>query len=613
MTEFCDSNSAPGPLSPPAPIPSHQSSLFDFGGKQILVGELELLLLQKLELLSDLLIALADGGRLLVFSDVWWRIVESATELRHRSEPQQNADAQLAVDVEKSISVGIASGLVDLVERPSVPDLPSPHDTDPEFDNTSRKLSYLTRTLAYRETIIERSERWLLVTDYRVTSSLGDDPRLLLRLAFRNAEHFTSLCQRLDQASDRVVHLPRLVRSLLPESKRRNECLFQLATLGFPDALVAAEVAHLARKFIEEKAQPDHASVMLAHELPLMLDGMERIALEPEHPGAALARVCIADTFATATWEVFRDEIAEREAIAGLLLRRAEKIDSITAGSLLEHVIQFAGGLALSKTRFSFEPTTPDKEVVELSDASPAGRFWACIADWAGPDGTRRAAYGRAVRWIWMKMVEFFRTGWPTAPRSSANDSADTVAPHKPHGTGVPGAGNVVSRLGQQTLSRVWPGSTGEDRSVELILQHGAALLRTDPDKIGCDEARVTYPSFDGEAVVVPVEAVLLRAAPGAAAEFARHIAWEQGPHDGRAYDLLQELATHPEDKALRREYARMTTTVPWRLVREDPTIICTWPQRRRLNEFPGTTEDLRQMLSEPRGIYHPRRQFSTC
>ena len=600
VTELCDSNSAPGPLSPPAPIPSHQSSLLDLGGKQILVGELELLLLQKLELLSDLLKALTDGGRLLVFSDVWWRIVESAAELRRRSEPQQNADAQLAVDVERSISVGIAGGLVDLVERPSVPDLPSLRDTDPELGNTSRKLSYLTRTLAYREAIIEHSERWLLVTDYRVISSLGDDPRLLLRLAFRNAEHFTSLCQRLDQASDRVVHLPRLVRSLLPESKHRNERLFQLATLGFPDALVAAELAHLARKFIEEKAQPAHASDMSTHELPRMLDGMERIAREPAHPGAALARVCIADTFATATWEVFRDDIAEREAIAGLLLRRAEKIDSATAGSLLEHVIQFAGGFALSKTKFSFEPATPDKEVVELSNMSPAGRFWACIADWVGPDGTRRAAYGRAVRWIWMKMVELSELDGP--PRHSA---APMILPIRSRRTNLmepelQAPATLSADWTHKPLSRVWPGSTGEERSVELILQQGAAWLGTDPDKIGCDEARITYPSFDGEVVVVPVEAVLLRAAPGAAAEFARHIAWEQGPHDGRAYNLLQELATHPEDKVLRREYARMTTTAPWRLVREDPTIICTWPQRRRLDEFPGTTEHLRKMLSEP-------------
>jgi len=602
VTDFCDETAAPGSFSPPIPIPSHQSSLLDLSGKQILVGELELLFLQKLGLLSDLLHTLADSGRLLVFGDVWWKIGESAAELQRRDDSETTADAQLAGDVERIIKSGIADGRVDLVERPPIPELPLPRDTDPDLAGISHKRDHLARTLAYREAIVEHPSRWLLVTDYRVTSPLGDEPRFLLRLAFQDAEHFTSLCERLDQASDRVMHLPRLVRSLLPESEHRNELLLRLATLGFPDALVAPELVYLARKFIEEKARPDSGRDIFTHVLPHVLDGMERIAREPAHPGAALAHVCVADTFARAIWEAFRDDIAEREAIVGLLLQRAEKIDSATAGNLLELVIQFAGGLAIQKPKHSFEPTT-NKDVVRLSTASPSGRFWACVVGWVGPDGTRRAAYGRAVRWIWMKMVEFFELDGP--PTSYA--AAPMILPIRSRPTNLmepelQAPATLSADWIHKPLALVWPGSAGEERSVERVLQQGAALLNTDSNKIECDEACITYPSFDGEGVVVPVEAVLLRAAPGAATEFARHIAWKQGPHDGRAYDLLQQLAARPEDKLLRRDYARMTTTAPWRLVREDPTVIRTWPQRRRLVEFPGTTEHLRKMLSEPQG-----------
>jgi hypothetical protein len=602
VIELCDSSAAPGTFSPPAPIPSHQASPIDLNGKQIVVGELELLLLQKLGLLSDLLKALANGGRLLVFSDSWWKIGESASELQPPNEPRPSAAAQLADEVKRSINTGIAQGIVDLVERSPIPDLPAPRDADPDLGSTSHQLSHLAHTLAYREALVEHSARWLLVTDYCVTASLGNDPRFLLRLAFRDAEHFTSLCQRLDQASDRVVHLPRLVRSLLPDSKHRNEILLRLATLGFPDALVAHELLHFALTFIKEEARQDHGSDTSTNELPRVFEGMERIARDPAHPGAPLARICIADTFATALWEVFRDDIAERDAIASLLLRRAENIDSATAGSLLELVIQFAGGFALRKTKFSFEPTTSDKEIVELSNASPVGKFWGCLADWVGPDGTRRAAYARAVRWIWLKMVEFSGLDGPQRHASAPMILPIRARPTNTMEPEIQAPATLSADWVHKPLARVRPGGAGEERSVERILQQGATLLSANSRKINFDEARASYPSFDGEVVVVPVEAILLRAAPEAATEFARHLAWKQGPHDGRAYDLLQELATRPEDKALRRDYARMTTTAPWRLVREDPTVIHAWPQRRQLDEFPGTTEHLREMLSEPQG-----------
>ncbi|MEP7125516.1 MAG: SIR2 family protein [Byssovorax sp.] len=602
VTSFCDDTAGPGSFSPPIPIPSYQSSRLDLPGKRFLVGELELLLLQKLGLLSELLKVLGGGGRLLVFSDVWWRIVESAVELQRGEDPQPQADAQLAADLERSIKAGIANGLVDLIERPQIPDLPLPRDTDPDLAGITHKRTHLARTLAYREAIAESSTRWLLVADYRVTSKLGDEPQFLLRLAFRDGEHFTSLCERLDQASDRVVHLPRLVRSLLSESKHRNELLYQLATLGFPDALVAAELVDFAGDFIRDEALPNRGSDMSLHSLPHALDGLERVAREPAHLGAALARVCIADTFARATWEAFRDDSAEREAIASLLLHRAEKVDSLTSGGLLELVIQFAGGFALTKANFSFEPTTTDNQVVELSDASPVGKFWACVAGWVGPDGTRRAAYGRAVRWIWMKMVEFSDLEGP--PRHAA---APMILPIRARRTTLmepelQAPATLSADWVHKPLARVWPGGAGEERSVERILEHGAALVSADPDKVGFNEAHISYPSFDGEVVVVPVEAVFLRVSRDAAVTFARDLAWHQGPHDGRAYGLLQELATRPEDKLLRRDYARMTTTAPWRLVREDPTVISSWVHRRQLGEFPGTTEHLRKMLSEPPG-----------
>ena len=602
VTELCDSNAAPGPFSPPTAIPSHQSTKLDLRDKQILVSELELLLLQKLGLLSDLLIALRGGGRLLVFSDVWWKIGKSAAELHGGNQTQPNADAQLADDVEKIIRSGIAAGLVDLVQRSSIPDLPPPHDTAPDLATISQMWRHFARTLAYGQALVDSPARLLLLADYAVTSRLVDDPQFVRRLAFRDAEHFLSLSQRFSEISERVVHLPEVVRCLLPESDHRNGVLLQLATLGFPDALAAPELVHLADEFLEREAQPDRGRASTPHALPRVLDGMERIAREPTHPGAAIARVGIADTFAKTIWESFRVDVARQEAIAGLLLLRAKKIDDATSGNMLEHVIQFAGGCAIQKPKYSFEPSATDTDVVELSTTSIAGRFWACVAAWVGPDGTQRAAHGRALRWIWMEMEQLSRPNGP--PRQYA---APMILPIRSGRTNLmepqlQAPATLSADWAHKPLALVWPGSAGEERSIERVLEQGARWLSADPDKFGCDEARAIYPSFDGIVVAVPVEAVLLRAAPGAAAEFAHHVAWMQGRHDGRAYHLLQALAAQPEDKVLRYTYARMTVTAPWRLVREDPTFICTWPQRRRLGAFPGTTEDLREMLSEPQG-----------
>src|SRR6185503_13333112 len=91
----------------------------------------------------------------------------------------------------------------------------------------------------------------------------------------------------------------------------------------------------------------------------------------------------------------------------------------------------------------------------------------------------------------------------------------------------------------------------------------------------------------------VPPEALLLRIKPDVLAEAAKKWKVIQGPHDGRAYALLKELSEHPDDPKLRRDYARLATTAPFRLVREDPTYLRTFRQRSLLGKrtFPWSIE----------------------
>ncbi|MFY0539528.1 hypothetical protein [Nannocystis pusilla] len=118
--------------------------------------------------------------------------------------------------------------------------------------------------------------------------------------------------------------------------------------------------------------------------------------------------------------------------------------------------------------------------------------------------------------------------------------------------------------------------SKSQDISVEEQIQAAANLIELENPKNACSERE--FVGEDGENFCA--EAVLLRTPAEAIAGMARTLAHLQGAHDGRAYDLMNQLANDPVSSDLRRKVARGAVLAPWRLIRDDPTYLFAWHAR---------------------------------
>ncbi|WP_437663267.1 SIR2 family protein [Sorangium sp. So ce1182] len=515
--------------------------------------------------------------------------------------------ADLAATMQRAVGAGIAEGwIAPTLRRPAVADLPDVRD-DSDLEDTRRLFREpLAQALGFRQALVDDPTLLLLNADFFISTAPAS---VLARpLAWRDAEQFRRLAARMRAVSAREIHLPALVAGLLLEPEAEvtkvevTKKLVRLAELGFADALRARDVLDLHRRFRGlDKAEPRR-----------ILDRLEWMAREREHPGSGLAHLRIAGVYAKAVWAAFCQSDgggseADAKALAGALLQRTEVLGEATTRGTVDLVFQFLAAAAIDDPRASFVPQGrgSGSDGLTVSPESPAGQLWTFLASWTGPAGRRRSALARGLRETWRILDEQHQAAGP----ARAQLGAVMLSMH------VQGRGLLDPELESVAiLSAGWQERPLEhlaieegQLSIEQALSAGANALASRPDAVSGNMRYVDYPirvpgSKAETRTIAPTEAILLRSAPVVIESFAEQLAALQGPLDGRAYRLLMQIKEAPEDQSVRRRYARMTVVAPWRLVREDPAVLRTWRWRRGIvhDAFPATIDHLREMLSEP-------------
>lgn len=527
-----------------------------------------------------------------------WDILQT----RKRGLERAAEAADRAASLQRVVGAGIAEGWIQRIPRPAVPELPPLHPSHESEGSRLLRYDPLARALSYHQALDDDPGSLLLTADFFTAVDLSRHPDVLPLLAWPSREQAVELQRKLRRLDARRLTFPSLVRSLLP-SAESSPRLIQLAELGFVDALEAEDLLAWCRPFGgADKEEPRR-----------ILDRIEWMARLPEHLGVIDAQMRLGFQYARAIWKAACGEdplpASEAQGFAVSLLGRAEAVDDVARGTVLDRVFEWLAGAAANEPGRSLERLGPSAWRATID--SPAGRLWQALSNWAGAEGRRRAAWTRGVRQTWLILDELFKLAGPPPERAAPLLFASREAQPWPAITHALGGLAILSAewkdkpLATLSVSRTVPETSGDsDIRLESVLQHGGARLGLDSDELqfGDDISRFRFPSLDGlhvMEVVTVSEAVLLRAPAQAVPSAARRLAELQGVHDGRAYERLMQLAAHPEDAGARRDVARQAVLLPFRLVREDASILLSWAASPPAG-FPDDIGSLRQMLSEP-------------
>jgi hypothetical protein len=498
--------------------------------------------------------------------------------------------AELAIAVQRTVGAGISAGWIEAKSaRPTeIPGLP------PAFNQSGEALfrKPLARALSFRQKLREDPELILLTADYIVSAPFGVARQAVLSLHWPSHEALAEMTMHMRVNQAKVVHLPALV-SLLETGLDARRKLEKLTELGFVDALRAGDTIDLARRYSGlDKVLPTR-----------ILDRVEWMFRQPEHVAAPMASMRIASVYAEAIWDAFMDASqskplglteSEAQGLTNALLARAERVDQSVPGGLLDALLVQVGLKAASDWMKSYV-RDPDNKVARISPDTAPGRLWFCLRIWARTSGKRRAAFDRALRMILVDIDKFVKDD---RVRDFGSRALLQSAAEDPRGLKIPALETLIILSASRG-----PSTTADEIDAQLVRW---AKGFGDPNKfVALDEEHFAYSSQAGDRLVsemVAPEAILMRATGKSFTSLARELARLQGPHDGRAYELLVTLAERPDDLERRIEYARMTVVAPWRLIRQDPVMIRAWSWRRHFGEFffPTTLDDLCRMLSEP-------------
>lgn len=588
----------------------------------VLLGPLELLLLDHLNLWSSLRRWTAPKRSVVVFEDVFARVNAEAVELANRdphSEWEKNAALRAsdrAHRLQRQLGTGLAEGWVSLRPRTAWEGLPplKPALATPEAEQLYR--APLAEALSsYR--FLEEADKGILVSaDFFSSCEIGKHARVLRMLAWSEGDEVSKTLRRHRALQSRALSLPSFVHWISSGDKAYDAAV-TLAELGFVDALLPVEILRLGRRF----------GGLNQEESGRILKCVEWMLREKDHAGRKEAQILLGGRYGGAIAEAWglaasagREEpaMAERAALrwsedeasttTTTLLTRAEAIDEATSAAVVEQILQILGAMAISEPAASFVQT--GAQTMALSSDTRAGRMWAAVRAWAGTAGARFLALSRGLRQVFLMLDNAFPAGGPPLERSrlmllpiQALQQGNTVT-GAVGGLSVLGAcwsGNPVLDLNVGVAS-----TTGTEQvavTVEKILEHGAQFLSRPAEILGEDTARFSMPILPGRLplqVVVLSEALLLRAKHSVAKQAAVHLATLQGPHDGRAYHRLMRLEKEVGDSAARREVARGAVFAPFRIVREDPSVLAAWTAQGQVGGFPQSARELREMLSEP-------------
>lgn len=592
-----------GFISAPAEVGNDAPPRLD--GMHILMSALELSLLQRLGLMSTLLESIGHAGKILLFSDVADNLLNVPTP--PDAVLQLSSSMHLQHSVQQALRDAVTSGRAEAILRPSMNDLPPLKELQGLSETKKKDLEtrrfWWNRALQYRQALAEHPERRLLTADYSLLASPGKDVELELALDW-TVDEFERFAERMMTANDHALRIPPIVRALVPDMESRLDLLVQLARLGFPDALDETELLALAR----------HHGGLDSSVVTDVLDRASWMAKCLAHPGSPVAQIQVANHYSSTIWHLYTVDSdwssAEQESILTRLLQRAEKMDTDLGTDVLDKLLMFLLGQAIARPRHSFVPDPDDEEKLLTSATSAAGRLWKDLVRWIGTEGRRRSAFSRAARCACLKLDEMLHPERPRlrdfAPLLLVIQSSAQRSMFEPLTltTAILSAGwdDKPLRLEGIRLKISNDESTGV--AYENILD--AAVREAHSSQAMMNERsfgfRYRIPGkTDHVQSWVPIEAMILRLPPNERTEYAAHLAWMQGPLDGRAYEYLRDLEQTPDQPSLWRTYARMTVTAPWRLIREDPAYLRTWRHRAPDDGlFPNDLHDLQKMLSEP-------------
>ncbi|MBI4701363.1 MAG: hypothetical protein HY744_09425 [Deltaproteobacteria bacterium] len=495
----------------------------------------------------------------------------------------------------------------------------------------------IEEALRYAGALLDNPSWTRLTADFFGGNTIAA-PGLTTELAWERPEQYLELSGRVGLAAKRHVHLPALVRALVPDPEKADERLLLLAELGFVDALGPAELGRLERRWRDggalDGAEPDR---ILRH--------LEWMAVEPGHAGAEVAQLRIASAYERCITSAYLDpkpavpsrSHAEARALTHALLGRLERLGRLAVSAVLDQALTL---LALRTVEQWQRAWTPAGEGLRLDEHSPGPRLWGAVAAWPGLDGSRRAAYGRAARAAWIAVEAGAEEGPPlllartlmltTRPLSSGAQGA-TADGNSALWTTAPVRGLVwlldpeieavallSARWKEQPIESLEVTLVHPDRKEPLRRTYADLLARApsapvdpsapaDPNIVALDERacayRVSLPEPFGEVrVAAPVEALLLRAPPEQRPWWARGLKVAQGIHDGGAYELLDAIEQDPADGERTRVLARRAAGALWRQVRDHPAFLRVWAGARTAGELRPSVDELRAILSEPPG-----------
>ncbi len=567
-------------------------------GAHLLCGALEVILLLNLGLFEALRKALGQGGKLILFEDVLERIQGDGLRLMREAKPRPNkAEAEeillaaeerrLAVELQRTLEEGQRTGFIEFIPRPrTLTDLPPVRQQEDEDLFEAWVRVPLAKALAYHQSASLHPLRLLLTADLLTAEPFAPAVMIARALAWQTPDQFFHL--RRQVIPDRVLSLSSLLRCLWGQNYSAQE---ELLALGFQDALDLRLLFHMSHKYRGlEQPRPR-----------LCLDSIEWRAHQVDHVGQANARMQLSWAYGAAVWAAFcappdnlQPKPADCEALANTLLQRSERLDGLVAPPILLSALEHIASLSIQMLRTSIQESETG---LQVSSDSPAGQMWRFLSLWAGPEGVRRGTLGLALAQAWLPLdrdedpdAELRAMVLYVAVRSvqMTPQSVSTVAPE-------------VEAVA--ILSANWNVKPLADLGLEDILREAAlhlAQFKERPLEIPWDERSYHLPTPENAtSLTLPVEAVVLRASEMVISWAAPLLALRQGLHDARAYDLLMKIAAAPSRVDLRRKYARLAVSAPWRQIRNAPTSIGTWTPWRVPQRFPRSLDDLRRMLGE--------------
>lgn len=574
---------------------------------ELLLSETELLLLVELDLHGAFHAAMRRRVASVVLTEDCLRRLQVEGEAEEPATDARRRAAQLARRALEVIRAGLEErwlSVRDWAELAIGQDVPSvPPLRDQTLDAEFLRQPLL-RGLRFVDAARSQPGRWRVAVDFFATWGAAH-PLVARLLDWRDPSEYLRAAEFLRNGRDRTMSFPALVRLLAGwgdvDQHRLRFILVRLARSGFVDALTAEDLVTRSRE--------DGALSRFEYALA----GQEHMA-KVAYPGVAEpAQIALAGTYARACFLAHlrgEESLIVAGSLTSTLLSRLEVIGH--RGELLDFALVQLGAMTLDQPRAASFPAPEGGDRVTFSHATPTGRLWTRLAEWAGMDGQRRRSLDRALSNSWCLLDRLSGDMGPSPLRS---------APLMLAGDFEHGVGSVEANEALVILSALWQHQPLDERTFVIensgrkatiaymeCLRHSVLVLSDKGHEhlISLDERAIDlwFPlgaPVGPIPVRVPIEGVVLRAEPAAASVTLEDLRMLQGRHDGRAYALISDLLEAPKDSARRRAYARHAASALWRLVRDDPAYLLQWPrQRSPMNGAWPTIQSLCELLHEP-------------